>query len=177
MTRKEVLNSYNLCNSRQIFDLLKSGACGASNGGVVKQRVSVYASKRLNGRNFRQFWWLIAASWFLAACSLLNRNPVLGDTAALQGQAVVTCSTACAERGQCGTIPDGGQVVLGSQIGPVLANHERMFPAGSMVTILESREQMVETVMTLEQFPLRFYHIQPADRVDGWVAGWCLAAQ
>lgn len=118
-----------------------------------------------------------AALLILTACSLLNRGPALGDTTELQSQAMLTCSLACAERGQCGTAPDGTKMILGGQFGPIVENHERLFPANTAVTIIESRVEAVQTLATGEQFELRFYHILPPDRPDGWVAGWCLAAQ
>ena len=139
--------------------------------------MSIYTNKRLGMRIGRHFWWLTIVLLALTACSLLNSAPALGDTAELQGQAVVTCSAACAERGQCGTAPDGNQVVLGGWGGPMVHLHERVFPAGSTVDILESRVEIIETLITAEQSQLRFYHIQPPDRLDGWIAGWCLAAQ
>ncbi len=114
----------------------------------------------------------------LTACSLLGNNaPVLGDTADLQGQATVTCSTVCAERGQCGLAPDGSQVVLGGQAGPTVENHDLRFTVDTAVPILGSSVQKAKTVATGEEFDLRFYLVQrPADGVAGWVTGWCLKA-
>ena len=141
------------------------------------QQASVYTKRRTNLPGRLRAGWITLALIALTACSLLNRSPALGDTAELQGTAVVTCSAACGQRGQCGLSPDGNQVVLGGQAGPQVENHERLFPAGVSVTILRNRMQTVETVATGGAFDLRFYHIQPPDRDAGWVAGWCLAAQ
>jgi len=112
----------------------------------------------------------------LTACGLLGGDPVLGDTADLQGEATVTCSTACAERGQCGSAPDGSQVVLGGLAGPAVENHDLRFAVDTAVPILGSSMRTVETLATANPFDLRFYLIQRPDGTAGWVAGWCLAA-
>lgn len=126
-------------------------------------------------------WWLLALTlWFLTACGLLNRTPAMGDAVELQGPAVITCSPTCAARGQCGTTPDGDQVVLGGQNGPTVEEHDRLFPANMNVNIIESRVQVVEFVAPVQPaapFELRFYHVLPPDRPDGWVSGWCLMGQ
>ncbi|MCP4426294.1 MAG: hypothetical protein GY803_17520 [Chloroflexi bacterium] len=145
----------------------------------MNRQISVYADKRLKrlGHVGRRFWQLTVVLLSLAACSLMNGEPTLGSAAELQGQAVVTCSAACAERGQCGRSANGDQVVLGGQGGPAVENHDRVFAANTAVPIYESRMQRVEPINGGEQFDLRFYHIQRPDGADGWVAGWCLAAQ
>lgn len=143
-------------------------------GGVVSQQFLIGAGKPLLvGRNLL----LIGALLALTACSLLNSEPTLGDTTDLQGQAIVTCSTACAERGQCGTAVDGSRVVLGGQGGPTVENHDMVFAVDTAVPIYEMRIQQVETLATAQQFNLRFYHIQRPDGLNGWVSGWCLAAE
>ncbi len=120
---------------------------------------------------------LTAVSFLLAACSLINKSPALGDTTELQGSATLICSAACAERGQCGSLSDGSQAVLGGSLGPTVAEHDRRFSSGSIVNIMESRMQTVELVAPTQPtapFDLRFYRIQLLDQPDAWVAGWCL---
>lgn len=137
-------------------------------GGMVNQRFL---------RLLKQGFLLIGILLSLTACSLLGSGPALGDTADLQGQAVVTCSTSCATRGQCGSAPDGSQVVLGGQAGPAVEGHDLRFTADTTVPIYDSSIQRVRTITTQEEFDLRFYLIQREDGVTGWVAGWCLAAE
>ena len=140
----------------------------------------MYTNKQFQGWRKLLLLWLILAMVVLPACSLINREAVLGSEVEFQPQAQVTvdCNTACAERGQCGITADGQTVVLGGQNGPVVENHDRIFPEGTAVTILSSSEQTIEPVQGGSQSQLRFYHIQPTDnRQPGWVAGWCLATQ
>ena len=140
----------------------------------------MYANRRFNWRYRLFFIWLALAMIILSACGLGNRDPVLGDQVEFQPLSEVTlaCSASCAERGQCGTTNDGVQAVLGGWGSPMVENHDRLFPSGSRVTVLESNLQTIESVVDGSQSQLRFYRIQPQDgRPDGWVAGWCLAAQ
>lgn len=116
----------------------------------------------------------------LSACSVTNRGPVLGHEAEFQPQtqATISCNSTCSEYGQCGTTAEGTQVVLGGQNGPMVENHDRLFPTGTPVTILASNLQTIQSVVNNSSSQLRFYAIQFQDgRPDGWVAGWCLATQ
>jgi hypothetical protein len=139
----------------------------------------------VTNRRFKQrhrlYWaWLALTLAVLAACSLINRGPVLGDEVEFQPQTQVTidCNTTCSDHGQCGTAVAGNQFVLGGQAGPTVANHDRIFPGGMAATIQASSVQTIETVQSGNQSQLYFYHIQPQDgRQAGWVAGWCLAVQ
>ena len=132
----------------------------------------------LNWQYRLSFVWLTLAMTIFSACSLFNRNPALGHEVEFQPQtqATISCNITCSEYGQCGTTPEGVQMVLGGQNGPLVENHDRLFPAGTAVTVLSSNLQTIETVIDNRQSQLRFYSIQLQDgRPDGWVAGWCLA--
>lgn len=135
----------------------------------------------------RRFWqWrrlfftgLMLALLILSACGSTSAPaPILGHEVEFppEKQVTISCNTTCAQRGQCGTAVTGSQVVLGGS-GPLVANHDRLFQDGTAVTILVSSEQMLEPLQGGEQFPLRFYQIQPEGQQPGWVAGWCLADQ
>lgn len=137
----------------------------------------MYANKRFNWRYRLFFTWLTLAVISLSAC---NRGPVLGHESEFQPQtqAVISCNDTCSEYGQCGTNEAGDQFVLGGQSGPLVENHDRLFPAGTAVTVLSSHLQTVESVTDNSQFQRWFYYIQLQDgRPEGWVAGWCLALQ
>jgi hypothetical protein len=142
--------------------------------------VAMYQNKSFNNRLHLFFLWLTLATFTLSACSLINREPLLGHEAELQPltQATISCSDTCSEYGQCGTDAAGNQYVLGGQFGPTVENHDRLFPAGTAVTILSSNSQTIQSLSDGSQSQLRFYNIQLQDgRPDGWVAGWCLAVQ
>jgi hypothetical protein len=140
----------------------------------------MYTNRRFNWRYRLFFAWLTFAMIVLSACGLINRGPVLGHEVEFQPQtqATISCNSTCSEYGQCGTTAEGTQMVLGGQNGPLVENHDRLFPAGTAVTILSSNLQTIESVSDGSQSQLRFYTIQfPDGRPDGWVAGWCLAVQ
>jgi hypothetical protein len=140
----------------------------------------MYANRRFNWRYRLFFAWLITAMTIFSACSLINRDPALGNEVEFQpqAQATISCNSTCSEYGQCGTTAEGTQMVLGGQNGPLVESHDRLFPAGTAVTILSSNLQTIQSVTDNSQSQLRFYYIQLQDgRPDGWVAGWCLAAQ
>lgn len=140
----------------------------------------MYANKSFNRRIQLFLIWLTIATFTLSACALINREPLLGHEAELQPltQATMSCNDTCSGYGQCGTDAAGNQYVLGGQNGPVVENHDRLFPAGTAVTILSSNLQTIQSLSDGSQSQLRFYNIQLQDgRPDGWVAGWCLAVQ
>lgn len=115
----------------------------------------------------------------LTACSLINQQPTLGSqtTFAPQTEAVLTCSSECANRGQCGDTAAQGTVVLGSGGGPATRFHELFFPADARVTINGSDTRTLEPLIGGDQFDMTFYHISVVDTgKSGWVAGWCVAA-
>lgn len=140
----------------------------------------MYANRQFNRRHRLFLIWLALAMTILPACSLINRGPTLGHEVELQpqAQATLSCNNTCSEHSQCGTTPERSQVVLGGQNGPMVETHDRIFPAGTAVTILASSVQTIQTIQDGSQSQLRFYQIQPQDgRQAGWVAGWCLAVQ
>ncbi|MCA9973105.1 MAG: hypothetical protein KC425_22960 [Anaerolineales bacterium] len=115
----------------------------------------------------------------LSACSLINRNAdgsQLGHETVLAEQGVLTCSSQCRERGQCGTAGDQ-TVVLGGLVQPRTSEHDLLLPANSPVTILSSQAYTVRQRLDQTEFPINFYVVSTQDNTKaGWVAGWCLAA-
>ena len=140
----------------------------------------MYRNRRFN-QGYRLFLtWLILAVLILSACSTNNAELISGDEIELlpETPAVVNCSAACSERGQCGTAVENNNIVVLGGSGPMVADHNRLFPNGTAVTILASSLQTIESLADGSQSSLHFYQIQPQDgQPAGWVAGWCLAAQ
>lgn len=116
----------------------------------------------------------------LTACSLLNPDTesatVLGHDIYLSGQGRLVCSSVCAERGQCGSIADQGQVVLGGRTNATTFAHDVYFPVNSQVQILNAQAFPVQQVSGGDPFSINFYEIAIPGGESGWVAGWCLAA-
>lgn len=115
----------------------------------------------------------------LSACSLINRGqeaPVrLGHDRLLQGQGRLICSNACAERGQCGTVQEGGSVVLGGGAEAKTIAHDIYLPADVQVQIAAVQSYPVQQMSGGDPFPINFYAVIAPDGGAGWVAGWCLA--
>ena len=116
----------------------------------------------------------------LTACSRLNAGsaptPILGHDKLLSGQGRLVCSSACAERGQCGSIADQSQVVLGGRDGAMTSAHDVYFPVNSQVQILNALAYPVQQRSGGDPFYVNFYAIAIPGGESGWVAGWCLAA-
>lgn len=131
-----------------------------------------------------QWVGLMMAILVLAGCSLIGGNeaeampeavPVLGSDVELQGQAFLSCSATCANRGQCGTLDSGQRVVLLGAPDPMVQFHNRMANDQTAVTINGVQELQVQTLNTGALYPLRFYQISlPENPEPAWVAGWCL---
>lgn len=135
---------------------------------------------RRGGRYGVAFMTLTALLCFLTACSLINRDTgptsTLGHTTTLTEAGVLVCSQPCAERGQCGSRVDGGQVILGGRGQPLTTQHEVFFPADTRVDILQMAPYTVRSLTEGDPFTLNFYNIAVPGGEQGWVAGWCLAA-
>lgn len=134
-------------------------------------RPSLYLSKA--------FILLLLSLLSLTACSLLNRGTaatVLGHDTQLGAGATLICSQVCAERGQCGTAVDQGEVILGGHDQPRLAQQNVLFPVSAAITVLETSSYNVRQLSGGDPFPINFYKIATAEGKIGWVAGWCLAA-
>ena len=114
----------------------------------------------------------------LVACSGAG-EPVFGNEQLLAGDAVVVCSQACAERGQCGErLEEGGEVVLASETGPATTGHSFVLPDQATVAIVEARAEQVVQTSDQVTFPLNFYYVtEQASGSSGWVAGWCIAGR
>lgn len=123
----------------------------------------------------RFFFWLLAAA-SLTACSLLAERQ-FGDQTALEGEVVITCSEACANRTQCGDSVDRGRYVFAGQAGPAVSEHDTILPVDTRATLLEpARQVTLEQVADGERLQIFFYHVALTDDTQqGWVAGWCVA--
>jgi hypothetical protein len=124
------------------------------------------------------FTRLLLLSFLLAGCVFGGGDGVtLGDTTALSGNAILTCSTACSARGQCGTTTELGAVILGSSIAPSTRGHDVAEPEGTVATILEMRPEPVIYSATGEETAANYYLVTtPNQSFPAWVAGWCVAA-
>lgn len=99
---------------------------------------------------------------------------------AVDEQAQTTCSNVCVDHGQCGTIDDN-RVVLAMDGGPAVTLHDRFFPEGAMVTIVEVNQREliaaregVPNSVEATPFPHTFYRVNSEGKT-AWVSGWCLA--
>lgn len=110
-----------------------------------------------------------------AACSLRgdNTNMVLGSEVILSGQAMLTCSQECADRGQCGTA-DAGEMILVNSPEPAVSNHNMAISAGTLVTIDHAESRQVLQISNSESLNIDFYLVNIPDRGFGWTAGWCI---
>ena len=133
--------------------------------------------------NGRVLFTLFLLSYLLIACSLINRGAEpggsLGDTTPLAdgATAVLTCSQTCARYNQCGTLADGGEVILAGAAKPMTLSHDSLLPAGQQVIVQTSLNQTI--LLGTEGTPgsLLFYNVILADASKaGWVAGYCVAA-
>ncbi len=125
----------------------------------------------------RLFLLVTAVSLFLSACTALQQR-TLGANQPLEGSVIITCSEACASRGQCGESTDRGPFVFAASDAPRVEAHDTLLPPESQAVVIEpARETRVALVATGEEFPVFFYHVTLADQTKtGWVAGWCVAA-
>lgn len=95
-------------------------------------------------------------------------------------QVQITCTDECVNHGQCGTVGDD-QVALAMDGGPAVTLHDRFFPEGILVTILElSQRELIAArngaPLTAEAtpFPHTFYRVSGEGKT-AWVSEWCLA--
>jgi hypothetical protein len=130
-------------------------------------------------RQIRAAALLIGMLVFINACSILNRDSApaarLGHDTLLQGQGRLVCSSACAERGQCGTIQNQGQVVLGGRSNATTVAQDVYFQVDTLVQIAIAQSYPVQQVAGGEPFLVNFYAVISPGGEAGWVPGWCLA--
>lgn len=122
---------------------------------------------------------LTAMLLLLSACSLINRNAPssrLGHETLLADQGVLTCSSECRARGQCGTTPDE-TVILGGIFEPRTSQHDIYFPDGATVTLLFGQPYTLRQIVDGSELSINFYNVSTQDNTrSGWIAGWCVAA-
>ena len=101
---------------------------------------------------------------------------------AVDEQVQTTCSDACVDHGQCGTIGDN-RVVLAMDGGPAVTLHDRFFPEGAIVRIVElsqrdlvaARNGVPLSTADATPFPHTFYRVSGELGKTAWVSAWCLA--
>lgn len=99
----------------------------------------------------------------------------LGSDLVLQGDITVTCSQACLDRAQCGTLETSGeQVVLGSTISPATAGHDIFIANNTRASVLTVQSATLQNSTTGETFPLNFYQLNVPNQSPIWVSGWCV---
>lgn len=131
-------------------------------------------------RWFYLVWLWLAGAMIIVACGGSD-SPRLGSEIILSGNAILTCSQECRDRGQCG-VAQGTEnqfVLIGSTEQPTTRPRQFALPTGSTVTIISTPQ---ETTLVLISDPnarekVNFYPVTVPDRgsAGGWVAGWCLA--
>lgn len=95
---------------------------------------------------------------------------------AAAGQTVLTCNEVCAQQGQCGQGVDDRPLVLGRHDRPETREHTVVFNTDLPITVLETREQTIQSVdgqFATQQFSLVIIN---DNGQQGWVANWCLTA-
>lgn len=135
--------------------------------------------KRQFPRYYLSAFLVLVTLTCLSACSIINRDQEtavrLGHDILLQGEGRLVCSGLCAERGQCGTIRDRGNVVLGGRAEAKTFAHDVYLPAGSQVQIATAQSFPVQQLSGGDPFLINFYAVIIPGGEAGWVAGWCLA--
>ena len=132
-------------------------------------------------RRWFYFLWLwVGGAIIMAACGR-DDAPRLGSEVILSGNAVLTCSQECRDRGQCGVAvgTETQFVLVGSAEQPTTRPRQFALPPGTTVTITSPP---LATNLLLVTDPnaretVNFYPVTVPDRgnASGWVAGWCLA--
>jgi hypothetical protein len=111
----------------------------------------------------------------LAACSGGGDAQEQAAPEATAVPVILTCSEMCLQQGQCGSAADGRTLILGHSDHPETQNHDLVFNADALITIQETREQMIQPINNQP-------YMQPFSRIvlnengqQGWVANWCIA--
>lgn len=120
---------------------------------------------------------IISLVGLLAAC----RGDDTGTSQFIVDEQVqATCSEDCVNHGQCGTVNDGTRVVLAMDGGPAVTLHDRFFPDGVLVTVLELSERELTPARNgvpisteATPFPHTFYRVSGEGKM-AWVSEWCL---
>ncbi|MDX1663487.1 MAG: hypothetical protein R3272_06815 [Candidatus Promineifilaceae bacterium] len=93
------------------------------------------------------------------------------------GEATLICSTECIVHGQCGQTEAREELVLLNREGPAVAaaEHDLTAPAGTTVSIIGTREQVLRRQLSGERLTLNFYQVSlPTLGETAWVASWCV---
>ncbi|MFN2137074.1 MAG: hypothetical protein ACK2UK_14030 [Candidatus Promineifilaceae bacterium] len=126
--------------------------------------------------------WLIVLAGIVAAGYFAWRYFSGSEEETAGEQVIVTCSTECAERAQCGTTMGDEEtlVVLGGEDGPVVAanQHDMYFQSGVTVEVKDSMEVELRDTDG-RTFSSNFSRVQLTnpigDIVDtGWIPEWCI---
>jgi hypothetical protein len=121
--------------------------------------------------------WKVALTLFalLSLTSCISR--LQGGTEAVVGLPTAVelqCTSACAERGQCGVGLNQSDNVLLSSQNPAVAGHDVAIVSGARANVRQTVTQTLRTISTQEQFQHRFYQVQiEGQETVGWVAEWC----
>jgi hypothetical protein len=132
-------------------------------------------------RHWFWFLWLWVGGAILVVACGGSSTPRLGSEIILSGNATLTCSQECRDRGQCGVAvgTETQFVLVGSPEQPTTRPRQFALPSSSTVTITGTP---LATTLLLVTDPnaresVNFYPVTVPDRANasGWVAGWCLA--
>ena len=99
-----------------------------------------------------------------------------GEEQPAAGQTVLTCNEVCAQQGQCGQGIDDRLLILGRSDRPETRDHNLVFNADLPITILETRDETIQSVdgqFATQPFSLVILN---DNGQQGWVANWCVAA-
>jgi hypothetical protein len=114
----------------------------------------------------------------LGGCVFGGSDPQLGHTTLLRDSGTLVCSQACANRGQCGSTAEQGEVVLLHSGWPATRDQDVAIPANTPVMITGVLTETMTAVSDPTQvFPLYYYQVSAQDGSFGWAPGWCVQGQ
>lgn len=131
----------------------------------------------MRNRSLQSLVIVLAISLAAVACRGNGEKP----RPQVNERGVVVCSEACANHGQCATLPTARKAVLANRGGPAVSLHDFYLPVDAVVQVTEINERQLlpakdgsPITANTTPFPHLFYRVAASDGTAAWVSDWCI---